>query len=188
MAEHERFIKKIAARPVVHIKKDIVPLKVASRITKSTKYANAPCIWSVRYEYCTIEGRKIKCHRVFVIAADSGNYYKLGWIANDDMDRCMVCHCKFYDQLTSGKHHCRACGNIVCDTCSKGRAVVREISLLGPIRVCNQCYFGQEIVDAHCNDQAGEAFQASASLEVSRDEVTNDGDYDEGSISGMQFF
>ena len=41
--------------------------------------------------------------------------------------------------LSSGKHHCRKCGSVICQSCSNER---RPIPLLGykePVRVCDRC-------------------------------------------------
>ncbi|XP_055607013.1 zinc finger FYVE domain-containing protein 1-like isoform X2 [Uranotaenia lowii] len=42
------------------------------------------------------------------------------------------------------RHHCRACGNAICATCSKHRRPVPERGWLSDTRVCNQCYFTKE--------------------------------------------
>lgn len=52
----------------------------------------------------------------------------------------MVCGDPFVSSmLSSGKHHCRKCGSVVCQSCSNER---RPIPLLGykePVRVCDRC-------------------------------------------------
>jgi len=86
-------------------------------------------------------------HRVFVRAMDSHDYEKVGWILSSDVDVCMICSKSF--GVFKDKYHCRACGNLVCDDCSQGRAAIFEIECAGEFRVCSQCYFGQEVVFAH---------------------------------------
>ena len=68
----------------------------------------------------------------------------VGWILNEDMNSCMICATVF--SFFNGRHHCRACGNIVCGACSPQFIVIHELSQFGKQRVCNQCYWGQEIV------------------------------------------
>lgn len=182
MAEHEHFIKKTASKTVVSVKHILVTSGQQRRVDsvrrKSTISSTPPLgrrsdvstaagrtepmITSLRFEYCVIRGRKKKIHRVFVCCGDSGSYCRVGWVLNDDVDACMVCHSLFYEALVSGKHHCRACGNIVCSSCSAGRAIVCEVQALGLVRVCSQCYFGQEAVSAHLNDICGESYPLAA--------------------------
>ena len=42
------------------------------------------------------------------------------------------------------KHHCRCCGNIICDSCSPNLVVIYELNDL--VKVCIQCYWGQSLV------------------------------------------
>ena len=76
-----------------------------------------------------LNGSKYAVRKVYIRTADSGDYYKVGWILNQDIDECMIC-CKtfgasymltyfHYERLvvneiffTGRKHHCRACGNV----------------------------------------------------------------------------
>ncbi len=70
------------------------------------------------------------------------------WIADVDFKACMVCDEDFW--LFKRRHHCRACGFLVCDTCSQGRKELEKI--VGPdadgttagvegekYRVCKDC-------------------------------------------------
>ncbi len=68
----------------------------------------------------------------------------VGWILNEDMNSCMICTLEF--SFFNSRHHCRACGNIVCGSCSPQFIIIHELSQFGKQRVCNQCYWGQEIV------------------------------------------
>jgi len=68
----------------------------------------------------------------------------VGWILNEDMNSCMICTMEF--SFFNGRHHCRACGNIICGTCSPQFIIIHELSQFGKQRVCNQCYWGQEMV------------------------------------------
>jgi len=38
------------------------------------------------------------------------------------------------------RHHCRACGQAVCDNCSRGKRPVPERGWPGDVRVCNNCF------------------------------------------------
>lgn len=49
------------------------------------------------------------------------------------MSQCNICDKPFIQSLfTSGKHHCRKCGNVVCKYCSKQR--------IESYRLCDHCY------------------------------------------------
>lgn len=38
------------------------------------------------------------------------------------------------------QHHCRKCGRIFCDDCSKNHASLPSLGYSEPVRVCNECY------------------------------------------------
>lgn len=73
------------------------------------------------------------------------------WEVDCDVDACRRCARRF--TLFFRKHHCRRCGQIVCDTCSSHRALLREEELVidpllpemleaelqHPARVCDAC-------------------------------------------------
>ena len=57
-----------------------------------------------------------------------------------DTKHCTLCSKKFTFRVR--KHHCRKCGELVCDTCSKGRLVLPSLYGDDPVRVCTQCSDG----------------------------------------------
>ena len=64
------------------------------------------------------------------------------WIPDDEGDTCNRCFKQITPGLfTSGKHHCRRCGQMVCGACSSKKI---SLSRLGkgpdPVRVCTHCY------------------------------------------------
>uniref|UniRef100_A0A3B5MW70 FYVE, RhoGEF and PH domain containing 6 n=1 Tax=Xiphophorus couchianus TaxID=32473 RepID=A0A3B5MW70_9TELE len=59
------------------------------------------------------------------------------WIPDTRTTMCMICTCDF--TLTWRRHHCRACGKVVCQACSSnkhGLAYLKKQSA----RVCDQCF------------------------------------------------
>ncbi len=84
---------------------------------------------------------KTTVHRIFVGSGDGGAYCDVGWVLNDDATHCMLCRSIF--GMFSYKHHCKACGNVICQGCSSNAAYVFEIQSQGLLRACNLCYFGQ---------------------------------------------
>lgn len=59
------------------------------------------------------------------------------WQYDNDVPTCMLCDAKF--SLFNRRHHCRACGKVVCNDCSPFRSVVPGLEGEGPQRVCRVC-------------------------------------------------
>lgn len=75
-----------------------------------------------------------------------------GWVVDGDTDTCMNCYeVKF--GFFNWRHHCRLCGNVVCETCSSKTVdlsnergyYVRES---GASRVCSSCYVAHHFRNA----------------------------------------
>ncbi|CAG8571969.1 8799_t:CDS:2 [Cetraspora pellucida] len=69
------------------------------------------------------------------------NYHAPIWVPDAEADRCMNCSEVF--TLFLRKHHCRACGKVVCHTCSTRNFVIpgsseREDKIA---RACDPCFF-----------------------------------------------
>uniref|UniRef100_A0A8C5PQY6 Pleckstrin homology and FYVE domain containing 1 n=1 Tax=Leptobrachium leishanense TaxID=445787 RepID=A0A8C5PQY6_9ANUR len=60
------------------------------------------------------------------------------WIPDKATDICMRCTQTKFTTLTR-RHHCRKCGFVVCNDCSKYRCLMSELSAK-PLRVCILCY------------------------------------------------
>ncbi|XP_055863089.1 myotubularin-related protein 4-like isoform X3 [Biomphalaria glabrata] len=61
------------------------------------------------------------------------------WVPDDAVTHCADCSCLF--TISNRKHHCRNCGKIFCDPCSRNKAPVPDQHLNNPQRVCRRCYF-----------------------------------------------
>nr|XP_053656119.1 zinc finger FYVE domain-containing protein 1-like [Cherax quadricarinatus] len=59
------------------------------------------------------------------------------WTPDEIITTCIVCEKEFGPRLTL--HHCRACGQGVCDKCSPNLRPVKERGWDHPVRVCNNC-------------------------------------------------
>jgi hypothetical protein len=77
-------------------------------------------------------------------SSSSSTYKGVGWVVDDDFDDCMICGINF--GFFTLKHHCRSCGNLICDSCSPYFVVIYELSDMGKLRICVQCYYGQKKV------------------------------------------
>ncbi|KAM3918008.1 zinc finger FYVE domain-containing protein 1 [Leptodactylus fuscus] len=79
------------------------------------------------------------------------------WKPNSQILECTKCRNPFKENDT--KHHCRACGEGFCDSCSsKSRPVPERGWGLSPVRVCDCCYDlrGTHIVaDSNEDDEGG---------------------------------
>jgi hypothetical protein len=63
------------------------------------------------------------------------------WVDDGDADKCMGQDCqRVFTFLFRGRHHCRSCGGIYCDTCSSKRAPVLKYGFHEKVRVCDGCY------------------------------------------------
>ena len=52
--------------------------------------------------------------------------------------QCEVCECTF-DKLLNRRHHCRVCGDSVCNHCSENTVSLEGFS--APQRFCDTCHF-----------------------------------------------
>ena len=94
--------------------------------------------------------------RLYIKSDDDCEFEGVGWIINEDINFCMICARQF--GLFLYRHHCRCCGNLVCDSCSPDTAVIFEMQDSGEQRVCVQCFWGQDPVYASihgANDEDG---------------------------------
>ncbi|XP_012942679.1 zinc finger FYVE domain-containing protein 1 [Aplysia californica] len=59
------------------------------------------------------------------------------WVPDEEITSCCVCGDKFGPRLSI--HHCRVCGNGVCEKCSPSKRVVAFRGWDYPVRVCTKC-------------------------------------------------
>ncbi|KAL6095631.1 zfyve1 [Pungitius sinensis] len=59
------------------------------------------------------------------------------WVPDQDIHSCSECQREFCPRLSI--HHCRACGQGVCDDCSRERRAVPSRGWDHPVRVCGGC-------------------------------------------------
>lgn len=60
------------------------------------------------------------------------------WTPDKNSSSCQKCRNAF--SLISRRHHCRNCGAIVCDNCSKKRIKLEHVDQHRQVRVCDACF------------------------------------------------
>ena len=63
------------------------------------------------------------------------------WIPDQRVTMCQSCSTEF--SLVNRRHHCRACGKVICAPCSASKAPLRYRQFESS-RVCDACYEGVE--------------------------------------------
>ncbi|KAK8648320.1 hypothetical protein V6N13_129077 [Hibiscus sabdariffa] len=81
------------------------------------------------------------------------------WLADSAASACMLCNVRFHPIMRS-RHHCRFCGGIFCNECSKGRSLLPMKFCMGnPQRVCDVCCVRLEPVQPYLMDRVSRAAQ-----------------------------
>jgi hypothetical protein len=60
------------------------------------------------------------------------------WTPDTSVSHCQHCGTKFGAAVW--RHHCRSCGALTCDSCSKHRISLPQINSTNKERVCNRCF------------------------------------------------
>uniref|UniRef100_A0A3B3CMY5 FYVE-type domain-containing protein n=1 Tax=Oryzias melastigma TaxID=30732 RepID=A0A3B3CMY5_ORYME len=61
------------------------------------------------------------------------------WVKDELVDSCSGCTVRF--SLTERRHHCRNCGQLFCQRCSRYQSEIRRLKISSPVRVCQNCYY-----------------------------------------------
>ncbi|KAF5730751.1 hypothetical protein HS088_TW19G00347 [Tripterygium wilfordii] len=81
------------------------------------------------------------------------------WLPDSSASACMLCSVRFHPIMCS-RHHCRFCGGIFCNKCSKGRSLLpKKFHTQNPQRVCDVCCVRLESVQPYLMDQVSRAAQ-----------------------------
>ncbi|XP_029497176.1 pleckstrin homology domain-containing family F member 2-like [Oncorhynchus nerka] len=78
-----------------------------------------------------------RCKQLQHAGCQPGCTFATTWIPDRASAICMRCSQTF--RVNKRRHHCRRCGFVVCNACSKNRAVICHISTK-PVRVCRLCH------------------------------------------------
>lgn len=71
-----------------------------------------------------------------------------GWAKDDKVPNCPRCDAEF--TMLFRRHHCKECGILTCDNCSKGRMRLPKFPNGRKVRVCNLCV--QVLSETQAND------------------------------------
>ncbi|KAL2483516.1 RING/FYVE/PHD-type zinc finger family protein [Forsythia ovata] len=81
------------------------------------------------------------------------------WLPDSAASACMLCNVRFHPIMCS-RHHCRFCGGIFCNGCSRGRSLLPAKFQSGdPQRVCDVCCVRLESVQSCLMDRVSRAAQ-----------------------------
>ncbi|KAK4767859.1 hypothetical protein SAY87_003000 [Trapa incisa] len=81
------------------------------------------------------------------------------WLPDSSASSCMLCNARFHPIMCS-RHHCRFCGGIFCNFCSKGRSLLPpKFRISNPERVCDVCCVRLESVQPYLMDHVSRAAQ-----------------------------
>jgi hypothetical protein len=125
---------------------------------------------SLQKENVRIGGEEKVVRRVFVRTSSAVDYATVGWVMNEDIDKCMTCSKDFW--FFHSRKHCHACGNINCGDCVKSFCLVEELpDQTHGVPVCSHCYWGQEPVTAW-HRKGVDDLQAVTSQKKNKEECT----------------
>lgn len=105
----------------------ILPMEIYDPIYSNT---------TVQIEVVIINKRYYNVRRVYML----NNKYRIGWIVDWDIQSCMNCNKDFGWIYGRFKHHCRACGNLICHDCSPYLSNIAGIDEPKGSRVCVNCF------------------------------------------------
>ncbi|MDP2438218.1 MAG: FYVE zinc finger domain-containing protein [archaeon] len=60
------------------------------------------------------------------------------WVPDENAKNCF--HCKKGFTTTRRRHHCRNCGEVFCQKCSKHKIKIPSLNIGKAVRVCKPCY------------------------------------------------
>ena len=76
-------------------------------------------------------------------------FHPFGGTAEHPISKCEVCDRDFSlglklksTNFIMAMHHCRSCGSVVCDTCSKHKRALPQFGMRAAQRICDICVFG----------------------------------------------
>jgi hypothetical protein len=142
---HVDFLKAIITKQLHVLRKDYESAKQGRKTSTLTPEIPNVIIDGIFKEGFVVDSNsstKKVVHRIFAKSSEALEYCDVGWILNEDIDVCMLCRKSAFGMF-SYKHHCKACGNVMCSECASNTAEINELPDSGPFRVCDLCFYGQ---------------------------------------------
>jgi hypothetical protein len=130
MAQHMRWMKKLAS-------KDLEKIRQLSEKKQGFQLVD------VREDTLAVDTRRITYKRCYIETNDSGPLKNVGWVINENVSVCLICN-KDFGVLKRWRHHCRACGDLVCTACSNYAKKIKGYDKLGKFKVCVNCHNMEE--------------------------------------------
>lgn len=62
------------------------------------------------------------------------------WMRDEVVETCKNKKCNVKFSINVRKHHCRDCGGIFCNSCTRYETQILRLQILKPVRVCVECY------------------------------------------------
>ena len=70
------------------------------------------------------------------------------WVRDEVVESCKNKKCNVKFSINVRKHHCRDCGGIFCDKCTKYETNIPRLQIFKPVRVCIECYINIKAEEA----------------------------------------
>eukprot|EP01031_Cornospumella_fuschlensis_P043834 gene43834-53602_t len=119
--EHVKLIKRKAALSASRLRLELDNNNLGSK--KDDKHRDSgdvqyPCLLDLRKGQTTVQEQNMEVTRIFVRSSSSSScaLCNVGWVLNEASTLCM--HCGRHFGTMTRKHHCRACGILMCRACS----------------------------------------------------------------------
>ena len=131
MSAHQHYIKNAVVKALPTLRHDL------DESVANTDELLEPVLLDIRELTSNYDHQPVVVRRVYLETSDSSSLASVGWVINEGLSFCLDCLKEF--SLFTRKHHCRACGLLVCAECSSRFATLCDYDELGPQRVCNKC-------------------------------------------------
>lgn len=121
----------------IHLLKVLVGCDTSELVRKWRRFEHGGKLVDVRVADVEINGQVQRVRRCFVLTPDSGILVNVGWVMNTSASYCLLCRTPFTWRRRA--RHCRACGLLVCRSCSPHRGRFMAMPAISPEPVCLSC-------------------------------------------------